>query len=130
MSTRRIISTGSSYEREVGFSRALVVDGWVYVSGTGGFEYSTMAISDDVVEQAEQALRNVENALAEAGCTFADVVRVRYLLPDAKDFAKCWPTLRKAFGEVLPAATMFECGVADPRMKFELEVDAKIPAEA
>ncbi|MBV9024540.1 MAG: RidA family protein [Streptomycetaceae bacterium] len=129
MTVRRLIQTGSSYEKEVGFSRAVILDGWVYVSGTGGFEYSTMSISDDVVEQADQCLQNVENALAEAGCTFADVVRVRYLLPDAKDFPKCWPTLRRAFGDVLPAATMFECGVADPRMKFEIEVDAKIPAE-
>jgi enamine deaminase RidA (YjgF/YER057c/UK114 family) len=128
MTERRIIQTGSSYEKEIGFSRAVILDGWVYISGTGGFDYETMTISEDVVEQAEQALRNVENALGEVGCTFANVVRVRYLLPDQKDFPKCWPGLRRRFGDVLPAATMFECGVADVRMKFEIEVDAKIPA--
>lgn len=128
MTERQIIQTGSSYEKEIGFSRAVILDGWVYVSGTGGFDYSTMSISDDVAEQCEQALKNVEDALAEAGCTFADVVRARYLLPDQNDFPKCWPSLRRRFGDVLPAATMFECGVADLRMKFEIEVDAKIPA--
>jgi enamine deaminase RidA (YjgF/YER057c/UK114 family) len=103
------------------------VGGWAYVSGTGGFDYATMTISDDVVEQAEQSLRNVESALPEAGCTFADVVRVRYILTDKNDFPKCWPTLRNYFDDVKPAATMFECGMADARMRFEIDVDAKIP---
>lgn len=103
-----------------------MVDGdWVHVSGTTGFDYPTMTISGDVVEQARQCLRNIGAALAEAGCTFADVVRVRYLLPDRDDFEPCWPVLRDRFGEVRPAATMMVCGLSDPRMKIEIEACAR-----
>jgi formimidoylglutamate deiminase len=122
---RRLISSGSTYEEQIGYSRAMVDGDWVHVSGTTGFDYATMEISDDVVEQAEQALANVAAALAEAGCSFADVVRVRYLLPRASDFEACWPALRRAFGDVRPAATMQECGLTDPRMRFEIEVTAR-----
>ena len=122
---RRLISSGSSFEQQIGYSRAVVDGDWVHVSGTTGFDYATMTIADDVVAQAEQALANVGAALAEAGCTFADVVRVRYLLPDAAEFEACWPALRRAFGEVRPAATMQECGLSDPRMRFEIEVTAR-----
>ena len=122
---RRLISSGSTFEHEIGYSRAVVDGDWVHVSGTTGFDYATMTISDDVVEQAERALANVGAALAEAGCTFADVVRVRYLLPSAADFEACWPALRRHFGEVRPAATMQECGLRDPRMRFEIEVTAR-----
>jgi enamine deaminase RidA (YjgF/YER057c/UK114 family) len=97
----------------------------VHVSGTTGFDYATMTIADDVVAQAEQCLRNIEDALTEAGCTFTDVVRVRYLLPDRADFEPCWPVLRRRFAAALPAATMLVCGLADPRMKIEIEVDAR-----
>ena len=103
------ILSGSTFEEQIGYARAVVNGEWVHVSGTTGFDYSTMTISDDVVEQAEQCLRNIEAALAEAGCTFADVVRVRYLLPDRADFEPCWPVLRRCFGEVRPAATMLVC---------------------
>jgi enamine deaminase RidA (YjgF/YER057c/UK114 family) len=123
--TRRAILSGSTFEEQIGYARAVVDGEHVYVSGTTGFDYSTMTISDDVVEQAEQCLRNIGVALSEAGCTFADVVRVRYLLPDRNDFEPCWPVLRRHFGEVLPAATMLMCGLADPRMKIEIEVDAR-----
>jgi enamine deaminase RidA (YjgF/YER057c/UK114 family) len=126
MAERKLIMSGSSYEEKVGFARAVVLDGWVYVSGTGGFDYRDMSISDDVVDQAEQCLRNVGDALAEAGASFADVVRVRYILADKEDFPLCWPALRSRFGDVKPAATMFECGMADPKMKIEIEVDAKL----
>jgi enamine deaminase RidA (YjgF/YER057c/UK114 family) len=122
---RRLISSGSSFEEQIGYSRAVVDGDWVHVSGTTGFDYATMTIADDVVAQAEQALANVAAALAEAGCSLADVVRVRYLLPDAADFEACWPALRRAFGDVRPAATMQECGLSDPRMKFEVEVTAR-----
>ena len=125
MSERRLISSGSTFEEQIGYSRAVVDGDWVHVSGTTGFDYATMTISDDVVEQAEQALANVAAALAEAGCTLADVVRVRYLLPRAEEFQACWPALRRAFGDVRPAATMQECGLSDPRMKFEIEVTAR-----
>ncbi|HEX6446188.1 MAG TPA: RidA family protein [Streptosporangiales bacterium] len=128
MTTRRAILSGSTFEEEIGYARAVVDGDWVHVSGTTGFDYTTMSISDDVVDQAEQCLRNIRAALAEANCTFADVVRVRYLLPDRKDFPPCWPALRRHFGDVRPAATMLVCGLADPRMKIEIEVYARRPA--
>ncbi|MET9503992.1 RidA family protein [Streptomyces sp. NPDC006622] len=125
---RRAILSGSLFEERIGYARAVVDGDWVHVSGTTGFDYTTMTISDDVVEQAEQCLRNIGAALAEAGCGFADVVRVRYLLPDRADFEPCWPVLRGCFGEVRPAATMMVCGLADPRMRIEIEVYARRPA--
>ncbi|MFG3227343.1 RidA family protein [Kitasatospora sp. NPDC048194] len=124
MTERRPILSGSTFEEQIGYARAMIDGDWVHVSGTTGFDYPTMTISDDVVEQAEQCLRNIEAALNEADCTFADVVRVRYMLPDRTDFELCWPALRRAFGDVRPAATMLECGLADPRMKIEIEVYA------
>jgi enamine deaminase RidA (YjgF/YER057c/UK114 family) len=127
---RRAIVSGSTFEEEIGYARAVVDGDRVHVSGTTGFDYATMTISGDVVEQAEQALRNVAAALAEAGCSFADVVRVRYLLPDRDDFPPCWPALRRSFGAVRPAATMLACGLSDPRMKFEIEVEARRPADS
>jgi enamine deaminase RidA (YjgF/YER057c/UK114 family) len=122
---RRLISSGSVFERDIGFSRALVDGEWVFVSGTTGFNYETMTISEDVVEQAEQCLRNIEKALTEAGSRFAEVVQVRYILPRVEDFEPCWPVLRRYFGEVRPAATMISAGLADPRMKIEIEVTAR-----
>ncbi|WP_306419748.1 RidA family protein, partial [Streptomyces capoamus] len=125
MTERHTILSGSAFEEQIGYARAVVDGDRVHVSGTTGFDYTTMTISDDVVVQAEQCLRNIGAALAEAGCTFADVVRVRYLLPDRADFEPCWPLLRRYFGAVRPAATMLVCGLADPRMKIEIEVDAR-----
>ena len=123
--TRRLISSGSTFEQEIGYSRAVVDDEWVFVSGTTGFDYATMTIAEGAVEQAEQCLRNIGAALAEAGASFADVVRVTYVLPKADDFPACWPVLRKYFGESRPAAMMISAGLADPRMKIEIEVTAR-----
>ncbi|MBJ6641610.1 MULTISPECIES: RidA family protein [unclassified Streptomyces] len=128
MTMRRAILGGSAFEEQIGYARAVVDGDQVHVSGTTGFDYATMTISDDVVEQAEQCLRNIGAALAEAGCGFPDVVRVRYLLPERADFEPCWPVLRRRFGEIRPAATMLVCGLADPRMKIEIEVYARRPA--
>ncbi|GAA1436266.1 hypothetical protein GCM10009601_63280 [Streptomyces thermospinosisporus] len=124
-SERWAVSSGSVFEERIGYARAVVDGDRVYVSGTTGFDYATMTISEDVVEQAEQCLRNIAAALEEAGCGFADVVRVRYLLPRREDFEPCWPVLRRYFGEVRPAATMMVCELADPRMRIEIEVDAR-----
>jgi enamine deaminase RidA (YjgF/YER057c/UK114 family) len=124
--TRRLVSSGSTFERDIGYSRAVVDGEWVFVSGTTGFDYSTMTISDDVVQQAEQCLRNIASALGEAGASMSDVVRVTYLLPRAEDFPTCWPVLRRWFGAVRPAATMMSVGLADPRMRIEIEVTARI----
>ncbi len=122
---RRNISSGSSFEREIGYSRAVVDGDWIHVSGTTGYHYDRMTIDDDVVTQCEQALRNVATALAAAGASFADVVRVRYILPVAADFAPCWPALRRAFGDAPPAATMLVAGLIEPRIKIEIEVTAR-----
>jgi enamine deaminase RidA (YjgF/YER057c/UK114 family) len=125
MTSRRSISSGTPFEEQIGYARAVVDGEWVHVSGTTGFDYATMTISDDVVEQAEQCLVNIGAALAAAECSFADVVRVRYLLADRADFEPCWPVLRRHFGEVRPAATMIVCGLSDPRMRIEIEATAR-----
>jgi enamine deaminase RidA (YjgF/YER057c/UK114 family) len=125
--TRRRISSGSDFEAQIGYSRAVVAGEWVFVSGTTGFDYATMTIAVGVVEQAEQCLANIAAALREAGCGFEDVVRVRYMLSRAEDFEPCWPVLRRVFGEVRPAATMIVCGLSDPRMRVEIEVTAHRP---
>ncbi|WP_405006977.1 RidA family protein [Kitasatospora purpeofusca] len=130
MTERRTILSGSTFEEQIGYARAVVVGDHVHVSGTTGYDYTTMTIADDVVEQAEQCLRNIGAALDEAGCTFADVVRVRYLLPEREDFEPCWPVLRRCFGDVRPAATMLVAGLADERMRIEIEVDAYLPRPA
>jgi len=126
MTARRAILSGSTFEEQIGYARAVVFGDWVHVSGTTGFDYSTMTIASDVVEQTRQCLGNIGAALAEAGCTFADVVRARYLLPRREDFEFCWPLLRACFGETRPAATMIVCGLSDLRMKIEIEVDARL----
>ena len=122
---RRLISSGSPFEADIGYSRAVVDGPWIFVSGTTGFDYRTMTISEDVAEQAEQALRNIGEALSEAGSSYADVVRVRCILPKAADFEPCWPILRRYLGEVRPAATMIQAGLSDPRMKIEIEATAR-----
>lgn len=122
---RQRISQGSPFEREIGYSRAVVNGNWVHVAGTTGFDYESMTISDDVVEQAEQCLKNIAWALEQAGSGFDDIVRVRYILPDAADFEPCWPVLRRYFDRSRPAATMFQAGLHDPRMKIEIEVTAR-----
>ena len=121
---RQLISSGSTFEAQIGYSRAVVAGNWVFVSGTTGFDYATMTISDDVVAQAEQCLKNIAAALEQAGSSLQDVVRVTYVLPQTADFEPCWPVLRQYFGEVRPAAMMISAGLADPRMKIEIEVTA------
>jgi enamine deaminase RidA (YjgF/YER057c/UK114 family) len=126
--TRRLISSGSDFEEQIGYSRAVVDDDYVHVSGTTGFDYDTMTISGRVADQARQAIANIEAALAEAGCSLADVVRVRYIFPNRGDFEPCWAVLREAFGEARPAATMMSCDLIDPRVRVEIEVTARRPA--
>ena len=121
---RRLISSGSTFEEQIGYSRAVVAGDWVFVSGTTGFDYGTMSIPDGILQQTEQCLKNIESALREANASLRDVVRVTYVLPDGNEFEQCWPVLRKYFGEVRPAAMMISAGLADPRMKIEIEVTA------
>ena len=119
------ISSDSSFEREIGYSRAVVDRDMVYISGTTGFDYRTMEIAADVVGQVEQCFVNIQEALARAEASISDVVRVRYMLREAAEFEAIWPTLRRVFGDIRPAATMIECGLADPRMRVEIEVVAR-----
>ena len=122
---RKLISSGSTFESDIGYSRGVVDGEWCFVSGTTGYDYATMTISDDVIQQAEQTFLNIHTALVEADFEMADIVRVHYLLPSAKDFEKCWPVMRKWLGEIRPAATMFEANLANPAMRIEIEVTAK-----
>jgi enamine deaminase RidA (YjgF/YER057c/UK114 family) len=122
--TRRLISSGSTFEAQIGYSRAVVDGEWVFASGTTGFDYSTMTMPEGLLEQTEQALANIEAALRKAGASLRDVVRVTYILPKGDEFSQCWPVLRKYFGEIRPASTMISAGLADPKMRIEIEVTA------
>ena len=128
MTERRRISSGSSFEEQIGYSRAVVDGDWVFVSGTTGTDYATMTVAETVEDQVEQCLANVADALGEAGAGFDDVVRVIYVLPDRSDFEACWPALRRAFGTAKPAAMMIQAGLIDPAMKIEIQVTARRPA--
>lgn len=128
--SRRLISSGSTFEQEIGYSRAVVDGEWIFVSGTTGFDYGKMTISDDLLEQAEQCFKNIEAALREAGASMKDIVRVTYIFPDSADFPKCWPILRKYLGETRPAAMMLSAGLSDPRMRIEIQVTARIGPKA
>jgi len=122
---RQLISSGSSYERTAGYSRAVVDGEWVFVSGTTGMDYKAMIIESDVVAQARQTFKNIGAALAEADADFADVVRVHYYFTDTADWPKVAPVLGEVFGDVRPAATAIVCELIDPRMKIEIAVTAR-----
>jgi enamine deaminase RidA (YjgF/YER057c/UK114 family) len=123
---RKLISSGSTFERSFGYSRAVVVGNEVFVSGTTGFDYEAMTITGSAADQTRAAFANISAALAEAGATLADIVRVRYYVPNPED----WEAVGEAAGGILadirPAATALICGLVDPRMKVEIEVDARI----
>ena len=127
---RRLISSGSPFEAQGGYSRGVVDGEWIFVAGTTGFDYAAMTISPDAAEQARQALRNISAALAEAGAGLADIVRVKYYLPNIDDWPRIVPVLGEAFGTIRPAATALVCGLVDPRMKIEIEVTAHRAAAA
>jgi enamine deaminase RidA (YjgF/YER057c/UK114 family) len=124
MSDRKLISSGSQFEQKIGYSRAIADGRWVFVSGTTGFDYATMTISDDVVAQTDQCFSNLAGVLDQAGSSFADVVRANYILTHREDFEPIWPVLQRYLGEVRPASTMIVAGLADPRMLIEIEVTA------
>jgi enamine deaminase RidA (YjgF/YER057c/UK114 family) len=123
----RHISSGSPFEDQIGYSRAVVSDGWVFVAGTTGYDYDTMTMPQDVGDQCANILKTIEKALAEAGCDLNHVVRARYILPNGDDFEACWPHLRAAFGIAKPAATMIIAALMNPEMKIEIEVTARLP---
>ena len=122
---RRLISSGSTFETDIGYSRAVVDGDWIFVSGTTGFDYATMSISSDAAEQAEQCFRNIDHVLKQAGTSLRDVVRVTYVFPNGADAAACFPIFKRYFGAVRPAAMMICAGLLDPRMKIEVEVTAR-----
>lgn len=121
---RTQISSGSVFEQKIGYSRAIVQDNWVFVSGTTGYNYETMEISDDINEQAEQCFKNIIATLHKANAELKDVVRVLYIVPNASEFELCYPILNKYFGQIRPAATMISAGLANDKMKLEIEVTA------
>lgn len=125
--TRRHISTGSPFEEKIGYSRAVVVDGWVFVAGTTGYDYATMTMPDGIEDQCRNTLQTIERALQQAGATLDDVVRVRYIVPDPNDWPACWPLTSQAFAKARPAATMISAALQEPAMKIEIEVTARLP---
>jgi enamine deaminase RidA (YjgF/YER057c/UK114 family) len=127
MADRRLISSGSPFEAQIGYSRAVVAAPWVFMSGTTGFDYKSMTIADTIVEQAEQCFRNVAGVLEQAGVSFADVVRITYLVTRREDFEPIWPVLQRYLGEVRPACTVIVAELLDPRMLIEVEVTAFKP---
>ena len=122
---RRLISSGSTFEAEIGYSRAVVDGDWIFVSGTTGYDYATMSLPEGILDQAERCLLNIQKALGQADASLGDVVRVTYILPDAAEFPSTWPILRRYFGAIRPAATMIQAGLADPKMRIEIEVTAR-----
>ncbi len=120
------ISSGSVFEREIGYSRAVVESGWIFVSGTTGYDYDKMALAEGVVEQCDQAFRNIQAALQQAGARMEDVVRATFILPDRAEWPSCWPVVKKWLGNARPAATMMVAGLQVPEMKIEIEVTAKL----
>lgn len=124
---RKLISSGSTFEEKIGYSRAVVQGNWIFVSGTTGYDYKTMTISENIAEQTEQCLINIKNTLKEAESGLKDIVRVTYILPNADEFEHCWPVLKKYLGDIKPAATMFSAGLADNKMKIEIQVTALKP---
>lgn len=124
--TRKHITTGSPFERDIGYSRAVVVDGWVFVAGTTGYDYDTMIMPESIEEQCENTFKTIAKALWEAGSRLDDVVRVTYIIPDKAEWSKCWPITSKAFANARPAATMICADLQSPDMKIEIEVTAKI----
>ncbi|HEV7265352.1 MAG TPA: RidA family protein [Falsiroseomonas sp.] len=123
--TRRHISSGSAFEEELGYSRAVVDGEFIFVSGTTGYDYASMTIAPDAVAQCEQAFRNIDAALRQAGASMDDVVRVTFILPDRADWPPCRPVVKKWLGGARPAATMLVAGLQSPDMLIEIEVTAR-----
>ena len=123
--SRKLISSGSTFEEKIGYSRAVVEGDFIFVSGTTGYNYKNMSINSNVVEQAEQCFVNIQEALEQAGSAIKDIVRVTYVLPNRDDFELCWPVLKKWLGHARPAAMMFEARLANDEMKIEIQVTAK-----
>lgn len=125
---RRLISSGSRFEEEIGYSRAVVAGDMVYVAGTTGYDYATMTIAEGVAEQCEQAFRNIQAALEQAGASMDDVVRATFIVPRREDWEPCWPVTRKWFARARPASTLIHAGLQTDAMRIEIEVTARLRA--
>ena len=121
---RARISTGSPFEAEMGYARAVVKDEWCFVSGVTGFDYETMKIPDTIEDQTRQIFATIESVLNEAAFDMSDIVRVRYIITDTRHLAAIGPVLTEFLGEIRPAATMIVAGLIDPAMLIEVEVTA------
>lgn len=126
--TVRRISTGSPFEEQIGYSRAVMADGWIFVAGTTGYDYASMTMPDSIEDQCRNTLATIDKALQEAGSGLDHVVRVNYIVPDKADWPKCWPITSQAFAKAMPAATMICAALQNPEMKIEIEVTARVPA--
>ena len=124
MTARQLILDGSPFEDRIGYARAVVTGPWVHISGTTGYDYTTLELPEDVVDQAEQCLRNIGGVLARAGAGWEHVVQVRYIFANREDFEPCWPLFRDRFGSIRPAATMLVAGLVDPKILVEIEIVA------
>ena len=127
MTERRLISSGSRFEEEIGYSRAVVDGDHVWVSGTTGYDYAAMTIADDVVAQAGQCFENIAAALAQAGASLDDVVRVLFIVPRREDWEPCWPVVKRYLGKAKPASTLIHAGLQTDAMRIEIEVTARLP---
>jgi len=127
---KKYVSTGSVFEERIGYSRAVVCDGWVFVAGTTGYDYATMTMPPGAAAQCRNTLATIAAALAEAGASLEDVVRVRYIVTDPSDWPECWPITSEAFARARPAATMISAALQEPEMKIEIEVTARLPERA
>ncbi len=125
--TVRHISTGSPFEAQIGYSRAVVADGWVFVAGTTGYDYASMVMPDSIVDQCRNALGTIAKALEEAGSGLDHVVRVNYIVTDVDEWPACWPITSETFATARPAATMISARLQNPEMKIEIEVTARVP---
>ena len=122
------ISSGSPFEARIGYSRAVVDGNMVYVSGTTGYDYTTMTMPEDAGEQARNALHTISRALEEVGASIKDTLRVRYYITDMAWYDALVAVAGETFGDIRPAATMVVCGLTTPEMKVEIEVTARIGA--
>ncbi len=124
--TVRHLSTGSPFEAQIGYSRAVVADGFVFVAGTTGYDYATMTMPPTIEEQCANALATIARVLDEAGSGLDHVVRVTYIVPDRSEWPRCWPLTSKAFATARPASTMFAAALQEDAMKIEIEVTARV----
>ncbi|WEZ81950.1 RidA family protein [Rhizobium sp. 32-5/1] len=123
-SPRTLISSGSPFESTAGYSRVVVQGDWCFVSGTTGYDYTTMIMPETVEEQTRNCLKTIEGALQEAGFSLSDIVRNHYYITDAAFADRVFPILGEDFGTIRPAATMVVCSLIRPEMLIEIEVTA------